>query len=81
MEFAHVNEEAYLNKLVAYWLQFEGYKYDMLISKLVEVLVTIFQKNSLVQVGTIATNSRNELHYINGGKWRWSLVLTKPKTN
>jgi hypothetical protein len=36
-----VNVEAYLNELVAYQLHFEGYKYDQLISKLVEVLVNV----------------------------------------
>jgi hypothetical protein len=44
LEIVHVDEEAYLNELVAYWLHFEGYKYDWLIGKLVEVLINVFQK-------------------------------------
>jgi hypothetical protein len=28
LEIIHVDEEAYLNELVAYWLHFKGYKYD-----------------------------------------------------
>ncbi len=48
LEIVHVDEEAYLNEWVTYWLYFEGYKYDQLTSKLVEVTIIIFQKNSLV---------------------------------
>ncbi len=48
LEIIHVDEEAYLNEWVTYWLYFEGYKYDQLTSKLVEVTIIIFQKNSLV---------------------------------
>ncbi len=54
------DEEAYLNELVTYRLQFEGYKYDHLISKLVGVHVTTFQKFSLMQVATVATSSWSE---------------------
>ncbi len=41
LKIVHVDEEAYLNELVTYRLHFEGYKYDKLISKLVEVLVNV----------------------------------------
>jgi hypothetical protein len=57
LEIARANEEAYLNELLAYQLHFEGYKYDQLIGKLVEVLVNVFQKFSFVQATTIATSS------------------------
>jgi len=50
-EIVHVDEKAYLNELVAYWLHFKGYKYDWLISKLVEVPIYVFQKKF-----TCATN-------------------------
>jgi len=43
-EIVHVDEKAYLNELVAYGLHFEGYKYDCLNSKLVEVPINVFQK-------------------------------------
>lgn len=48
LEIVHLDEETYLNELVAYQLQFEDYTYDQLTSKLVEVLVVVFQKYSLV---------------------------------
>jgi hypothetical protein len=48
LKIVYANEEAYLNELVAYQLQFEDYTYDQLTSKLVEVLVVVFQKYSLV---------------------------------
>jgi hypothetical protein len=35
LDIAHVDEEVYLNELVAYQLHFEGYKCDRFISKLV----------------------------------------------
>jgi hypothetical protein len=38
---AHADEEAYLNELVAYRLKFEGYMYDWLSAKLVEILVKV----------------------------------------
>jgi hypothetical protein len=28
LEMVHANEDTYLNKLVTYWLKFEGYTYD-----------------------------------------------------
>jgi hypothetical protein len=37
----HANEEVYLNELVAYQLQFDGYTYDRLIKKLIKVFITI----------------------------------------
>jgi hypothetical protein len=42
LEIVHVDEEAYLYELVACQLHFEGYKYEQLIGKLVEVLVNVF---------------------------------------
>ncbi len=57
LEIVHVDEEAYLNERIAYWLHFEGYKYDQLTSKLVEVPIIIFQKFSLVQAATIVISS------------------------
>ncbi len=42
LEIACAYEEVYLNELVAYWLQFDGYTYDRLNSKLVEVHGTVF---------------------------------------
>jgi hypothetical protein len=41
LEITHVNEEAYLNELVAYRLQVEGYMYDQFHNKLVEIFVTV----------------------------------------
>ncbi len=61
MEIIHVDEKTYLNKVVACRLHFEGYKYDQLIGKLVEVLVHVFQKLSPMQVAARATSSQNEL--------------------
>ncbi len=60
MDIACANEEAYLNELVGYQLHFEGYKYDQLINKLIEIPVNVFQKNSLMQSTTVATSSKNE---------------------
>jgi hypothetical protein len=48
LEIARVNKKAYLNELVAYRLHFEGYKYDWLTGKLVEIHVNAFQKSSHV---------------------------------
>jgi hypothetical protein len=48
LEIVCVDEEAYLNKLVAYPLQFEGYTYDWLNVKLVEVPIIVSQKISLM---------------------------------
>jgi hypothetical protein len=42
-------------------LQFDGYTYDWLFGKLVEVLITIFHTFSHVQVGNVVTSSQNEL--------------------
>jgi hypothetical protein len=56
LEIASANEEAYLNELVAHWLHFEGYKYDRITSKLVEVPINVLQKNSHVQATTIITS-------------------------
>ncbi len=44
LEMVCANEDAYLNKLVTYWLQFEGYTYDWLSTKLVEIHVEISQR-------------------------------------
>ncbi len=59
MEIVCVDEEAYLNKLVAYRLHFEGYKYDHVIDKLVEVPINVFQKISPMQVVVVTTSSYN----------------------
>ncbi len=76
LEIIHASEEAYLNELVAYRLHFESYKYDQFISKLVEVLVNVFQKKSPMQATTIVISFRNEListteelEPIKGGTW------------
>jgi hypothetical protein len=61
LEITHAYEETYLNELVAYQLQFEGYKYDRLTCKLVEVLVIVFHKFSHVQATTVVTSSPSEL--------------------
>ncbi len=58
LEITRSNEKAYLNELVAYWLQFEGYTYDWLTSKLVEKPITISQKFLLVKAITTTMNSR-----------------------
>ncbi len=50
-----------MNELITYRLYFDGYTYDQLISKLVEVPVIAFQKFSLVQATIVATSSRSEL--------------------
>ncbi len=42
LEIICADEEAYLNKLIAYRLQFEGYIYDQLSDKLVEVPINVF---------------------------------------
>jgi hypothetical protein len=60
LEIICADEEAYLKELVACRLQFESYKYDRLIGKLVEVSIIIFHKFSFVQVATVATSFRNE---------------------
>ncbi len=61
MEITCANEEAYLNELVAYRLQFEGYTYDQFTNKLVEVHVIVFKKNSPMQVVNVTMSSRKEL--------------------
>jgi hypothetical protein len=60
LEIARVDEEAYLNELVAYWLHFEGYTYDQLTSKLVDVPITFSQKFSPMQVMTAILSSWSE---------------------
>ncbi len=42
LDIAHADEDAYLNELIAYQLQVEGYTYEWFIGKLVEVLAIIF---------------------------------------
>ncbi len=42
LEIVRVDEEAYLNELVIYWLHFEHYKFDQVTSKLVEVPINVF---------------------------------------
>jgi hypothetical protein len=42
-------------------LQFDGYTYDWLTGKLVEIPINIFQTFSLVQVVNVATSSQSEL--------------------
>ncbi len=61
LEISCVDEEAYLNELVTCQLQFDGFTFDQLIGKLVEVLVTIFQKFSHVWVVTITISSWNKI--------------------
>ncbi len=56
-EIVCANEEAYLNELVAYWLHFEGYKYDQVTNKLVEAPIHVFQKISPMQVVVVITSS------------------------
>lgn len=58
---ACANEEAYLNELVVYQLEFEGYMCDRLNNKLVKVHVTISQKNSLMKATFITMSFQNEL--------------------
>ncbi len=60
LEITCVDEEAYLNEIVTYQLQFEGYTYDQLTGKLVGVPVTALQKFSHVQATPIATSFRSE---------------------
>jgi hypothetical protein len=60
LEIACADEEAYLNELVVYWLQFDGYTYDQLTSKPIEVPVITFQKFSLVKATIIITSFQNE---------------------
>ncbi len=57
LEIAHVDEEAYLNELVAYQLHFEGYINDWFNGKLDEVPIIVSQP---VQTITVDTNSQNE---------------------
>jgi len=47
---ARADEEAYLNELVTYRLKFEGYMYDWLSAKLVEIPVKVFKKFSPTQL-------------------------------
>jgi UDP-galactopyranose mutase len=42
IKIVYANEKAYLNELLAYQLQFEGYTYDQLSNKLVEVPFNVF---------------------------------------
>jgi hypothetical protein len=64
-----------LNELVAYWLHFEGYKYDRFTNKLVEIHVDVFEKSSHVQSAVVATSFESkffvatikELEPIRGG--------------
>ncbi len=56
-----MNEEAYLNKLVTYRLQFEVYKYDRLNGKLVEVRVEVSQRFLPMQLAFSTTSSQSEL--------------------
>ncbi len=44
LELTRDDEEAYLNEMFAYKLKFQGYKYDQLITKLIETLVKVSQK-------------------------------------
>jgi hypothetical protein len=61
MEITRLDEKAYLNEIVAYWLQFEGYTYDWLINKLVEKPIIVSQKFSLVEVVTTTMSFQNAL--------------------
>ncbi len=60
LEIVCVDEEAYLNKLVSYHLQFEGYTCDQLSNKLVEVLIIVSYKFSHVQASITTTSSWSE---------------------
>ncbi len=60
MEIVCANEEVYLNELVAYQLQFEGYKYDWFNNKLVKVPINVSQKFSPMEATIIATSSQSE---------------------
>ncbi len=61
LDIARANEVVYLNELVAYWLHFEGYKYDQLTSKLVEIHVDVFKKSSPLQSIVVAISSQANL--------------------
>lgn len=61
LEMVHANEDAYLNKLVTYWLKFEGYTYDWLSTKLVEILAEISQRILPMQPTFALLSSRFEL--------------------
>jgi hypothetical protein len=75
LDIAFVDEEAYLNELVAYQLHFKGYKYDRLTCKLVEVHVDVLQNSSHEQSIAMATSfwskavvtTNEELEPIRGG--------------
>jgi hypothetical protein len=41
LERVHADEEAYLNELITYMFKFQGYKYDQLNVKPIEVFVEI----------------------------------------
>ncbi len=56
-----MNEDAYLNELVTYWLKFEGYIYDQLSPKLVEVHVKISQRILHVQPTFASLSYQSEL--------------------
>ncbi len=60
MEIVRADEKAYLNELVAYRLQFEGYTYDLFNNKVVEVPVTVSQKFSFVWASTTAMSYQSE---------------------
>jgi hypothetical protein len=60
LELICVDEEAYMNELVAYKLKFQGYKYDWLITKLIETFVEVFQKKIPMQPLLVAMNSQDE---------------------
>jgi len=56
-----VNEDAYLNELVTYWLKIKGYTCDWLSTKLVKILVEISQRILLVQPTFVGLSSQSEL--------------------
>ncbi len=60
MKIAHANEEAYLNELIAYRLQFDGYTYDQLTRNLIKVSIIISQKFSPMQASIVVTSFRSE---------------------
>jgi len=60
LEIVHGNEKVYLNELVVYRLQLDGYTYDWLIGKPIKVSDIISYKFSLVQASIVATSFQSE---------------------
>jgi hypothetical protein len=60
LELIRVDEEAYLNELVAYKLKFQGYKYVWLITKLIEEPIKVLQKKIPRQPIPTGVSSQDE---------------------